>query len=300
MADDVLHLPDGRGVQWWSGGAPEGPVVVVLHGCPDTRHVAMTGQGTAQRVGVRLVALNRPGYGRSDRAPTSHGSVADDVAAALDRLGHRHFAVLGMSVGGQYALACAARHPERVTAAGVVAAPAVVPRLAPPVHRDDLDDEQRAFFARLAAVPVGEAVELVRPEFEAFVRRVDPADPDDDALAERWLSGLPAADAALLAHLPAAEVAASAREALVPTDGYLCDAALAFREWDVRPQDVRCPTVLWYGEEDDNASVRNGRWLAEHVPGARLVVRPRTTHLATLLAHWDDVLATLREMSGRG
>ena len=36
-------------------------------------------------------------------------------------LGHERFAVLGMSVGGAYAVACAARHPDRVAALGLVA-----------------------------------------------------------------------------------------------------------------------------------------------------------------------------------
>src|SRR3954447_8704087 len=137
--DDVVLLPDGRRLQHWVGGAAEGPVVVLLHGCPDTRHVAVGGDAAARRAGVRLVALNRPGYGRSDPAPTTHGSVAEDVAAAVRAMGHQRFAVLGMSVGGQYALACAARHPDRVTAVAAVATPGVVPAMDPPWHRDDLD-----------------------------------------------------------------------------------------------------------------------------------------------------------------
>jgi pimeloyl-ACP methyl ester carboxylesterase len=61
------------------------------------------------------------------------------------------------------------------------------------------------------------------------------------------------------------------------------------------PARISCPTWLWYGEVDSNASVRNGRWLAEHIPGATLVVREQTAHLATLLNHWDEILCTLRD-----
>ncbi len=296
--DDLVTLPDGRRLQLWQGGAPSGPVVVFLHGCPDTRHVAMGGDGAARSVGVRLVALNRPGYGRSDPAPTTHGSVADDVAAALEALGHKRFALLGMSVGGQYALACAARHPDRVSAVAAIATPAVVPELDPPWHRDDLSTDQQDFFVRLASLPVEEAADLVRPEFERYVERLDLEDPDDNALARRWAATLPAADAGLvLASRTTSEVAAGVREAHAPADGYLRDAALAFRRWDVAPRDVRCHTFLWYGELDDHAPARNGAWLAQQVPGARLVVRERTTHLAILVAHWDEVLTVLRDAS---
>ncbi len=296
---ELLRLPDGRLAQLWQGGAPEGPAVLFFHGCPDTRRVAFTGAGAAQRVGVRLVAVNRPGYGRSDPHESGHASVADDTVAVADRFGIDRFAVLGMSVGGCYALACAARHPDRVTAAGVVAGPAPTPELDPPAHRDGLPADEVAFLARLAGSSVAEAVQLMRPEFERYVARLAPHDTDDEVLARRWAAGLHPQDAELLAALPTAEVATSVREALARPDGYLRDAALMFRRWEVRPERVRCPTWLWYGDLDANASLRNGQWLAAHVPGATLVVREQTAHLAGLLGHWDELLTTLQHPSPR-
>ena len=80
---------------------------------------------------VPLIAVNRPGYGTSDAYASTQLSVADDVVAVADQLGIDSFAVLGMSIGGAYALACAARHPDRVTAAGVAASPGERPRAGP-------------------------------------------------------------------------------------------------------------------------------------------------------------------------
>ena len=110
-----------------------------------------------------------------------------------------------MSVGGPYALACAARHPDRVTAVGIVAAPALVPALDPPWPRDELSPDEQEFFAGLAATPVDESVERMRPEFEQYVARVAPDDPDDAALVRRWVGGLHPLDVALLEALPVAE-----------------------------------------------------------------------------------------------
>src|SRR5581483_7213701 len=118
--------------------------------------------------------VNRPGYGQSDPYPSDHLSVADDLVHAADRLGVPRFALVGMSVGGPYALACAARHPDRVTAVGVVAAPAMY--TAPDAPRHPLAD-------RLAGTPVDEAVAVLRPDFTAYVSRMAPEDPDDAALA---------------------------------------------------------------------------------------------------------------------
>lgn len=270
--DDTVALPDGRRAQWWLGGADDGPLVAFLHGCPDTRHAAMTGDRAARDVGVRLLAVNRPGYGSSDVHPSTQTSVAADLMAAADLVGATTLAVLGMSIGGSYALTAAAAHPDRVRALGLVATQ----------------------FGRSEPGTLDEVMERMRPEFAQWVASIAPDDPDDAALAVRWRAALPPQDAALLAALPDHDVAASAREALARPDGYLRDAALAFRDWDGRPEDVACPAHLWYGELDTAAPPAEGELLARRLQASSLVVRPGTTHLATLVNHWPDILATLR------
>jgi pimeloyl-ACP methyl ester carboxylesterase len=297
LTADVVLLPDGRRIHVRQGGSPDGVPVLFFHGTPDSRLAAGSGDDAARGAGVRLVAFNRPGYGASDPAPSDHLSVADDAAALGDILGLETFAVLGMSLGGQYALACAARHPRRVVAAGVVAAPAVVPELDPPLPRDGLDEEGREFFVRLAARSVQANVEAIRPGFLQHVARIDPSDPDDAALVARWESGLHELDAAPVREVSARDRAAGVREALTSAEGYLRDAAVAFRRWDFRPEDARCPTWLWYGAHDPQAAVRNGVWLAERIPDARLIVRDDTAHLSTLMRHWPEILTTLASAS---
>jgi len=88
------------------GWCPAGTPVFFFHGCPDTRHAAYAGDAAARRTGVRLIALNRPGYGASDAHASTHLTVADDVIAVADQLRIDRFAVLGISIGCPYALAC--------------------------------------------------------------------------------------------------------------------------------------------------------------------------------------------------
>ncbi|MFC0627085.1 alpha/beta fold hydrolase [Kribbella deserti] len=328
---EQLTLPDGRRAQYWQGGDPRGRAFFFLHGCPDTRRAAFTGDTAARRVGVRLIAVNRPGYGTSDpylprpvevetstvradpcraevgtpavpagprpaeawaeRTGVGHSVVARDLVAVADALEVAEFGLLGMSLGGPYALACAARYGERVRAVVLAAAPGMAPAMDPPWPRDDLSPQQRDFFAALARGTVAENVERMRPDFEQYVAQLDPADEDDEALATRFLAGLPPEDAAQLARQGAKAVADSVREGLAQTDGYLADAAITFRPWDFRLPDVSCQVSLWYGEHDANAPVRNGRWLADRLSDARPTVRP-TTHLCTLLDHWEEILTT--------
>ena len=197
----------------------DGPTVVVLPGCPDSRLIARSGEQAALRAGVHLVGVNRPGYGRSDPAASGHLSVADDLTTVADHLGVARFAVAGMSVGGPYALAAAARHPDRVAAAAAVAAPSPATEFWRVGQRD------------LLALTIDEAITAMRPEFEKYVAGMRPGDPDDNAIAGRYTAELHPIDADALAALPAADVAAGAREALSRTDGYLRDAAATFRPW---------------------------------------------------------------------
>ena len=169
---DTVELAEGRVAQLWLGGADTGPVVLFFHGCPDTRWAAISGQEAAREAGVRLLCVNRPGYGASSPTPSSHASVADDAAEVLDRLAIGEVAALGMSVGGAYAAAFAARHAHRTRALGVVAT------LPMPVASD--------------TPSVEEAMAAARPEFEAWAASMDVGDPDDEAVAARW-TGSPAA-----------------------------------------------------------------------------------------------------------
>ena len=288
----LTSLPDGRALAWSEGGDPRGRPVLFFHGCPDTRRAAASGHHAAQRLGIRLVAANRPGYGASTPAAPSYRTVADDAVALADELGLDEVGVLGMSVGGTFALACAAYHPHRVRAAALVATPGEAPRMDPPWTRDDLDPDGRAWFAALADGDLADNVEAVRPGFLEFRSRVAPEDPDDSALAERWVGGLPDEDRSLLADRSPADLAADAREALLVPEGYLNDAALVFHRWPFEVVDVRCPVTLWYGERDANAPPRNGRWLAERLPDATLQVLAGHGHLESLLRTWPEVLSS--------
>jgi pimeloyl-ACP methyl ester carboxylesterase len=91
--------------------------------------------------GVRLIAVDRPGYGGSSDPPAgySYARFAADLAALADALGVEGFAVAGHSSGGPYALAAAALLPGRVLACAAVSSdpPYSHPRCPDAVHRSD-------------------------------------------------------------------------------------------------------------------------------------------------------------------
>ncbi|HLL82416.1 MAG TPA: alpha/beta hydrolase, partial [Longimicrobium sp.] len=120
--DGTVRLSDGRQLGYAVWGDPGGFPVVYISGIPATRYEAkIFAHEGAVRAGVKLIAVERPGYGLSDFQPgRSIPDFARDVAQLATALGHERFAVVGLSGGGPYAAACAAMLPSRVGATGIV------------------------------------------------------------------------------------------------------------------------------------------------------------------------------------
>lgn len=122
MEPFTVALPDGRTLSGALYGPADGAPLFYFHGLPGCRREpAYFAAPFVDELRVRVVALERPGYGHSDPQPGR--TLLDwpkDVAAAADHLGVARFAVLGYSGGGAYALACAYALPDRVTKATVL------------------------------------------------------------------------------------------------------------------------------------------------------------------------------------
>ena len=114
-----VTLSDGRRVDTYVGGDPDGPAVLLQHGMPQCRMAAAHVEDGACEAGVRLLALSRLGFGQSSWAKPSLASCGRDALAVAAALGVDTFAVLGISFGGPFAAGTAVADPERVTALGI-------------------------------------------------------------------------------------------------------------------------------------------------------------------------------------
>lgn len=118
----VLTLPDGRKLGYAEYGVPNGRPLFNLHGLPGSRIEAAALEPVALRLGIRIIGVDRPGYGLS--SAKSKCTLLDhpqDLIHLAEHLGLEEYAVLGTSGGGPYALACAYALPsDKLKAVAVV------------------------------------------------------------------------------------------------------------------------------------------------------------------------------------
>lgn len=291
--DGVVELGDGRVLGYAEYGPADGRVVLWFHGTPGAaRQVPPDAPDLARRHGVRLVGLERPGTGRSSvRRYERVVDWATDVEGALDGLGIDRCAVVGLSGGGPFVLACAWALRDRVVAGAVLggvgptcgdeASPGYT-RILPPVEP----------LLSLGSAPLGEVFSLVlrplagplgSPAFDVYARFVAP--PCDRAVLAR-----PDMKEAFLHDL----TEASRRGVRAGVH----DLVLFGRPWGFSLTDIATPIRFWHGEADQIVPLGHGVHQAALVPDSELTVVPGGGHFSgyetvedvfsTMLALWDE------------
>jgi pimeloyl-ACP methyl ester carboxylesterase len=284
LREGGVRLRDGRLVAYAEFGDPDGLPVVNCHGAPSSRLERYSGGGEVYaRAGVRLIGIDRPGFGGSDPLPGRR--VVDwpvDAEAVLDAVGVPEASVLSLSAGAPYALALARALPDRVRRVGLVGAnpPPDVPWRwtgVPPAVREALlrpgPGSTAAWLPLLGAV-------AVRPTFMLDYLRVR----------------LSAADREVMRRPEVAEVlqatfAEGVRQGWRP-GAY--DRALLMRPWGFPVAEVPRPVVLWHGSADWQAPLTGARLLSAAVPSAELRVVRGAGHFLG----FDHAPEILRDLTG--
>ncbi len=256
-ASRYMDMPDGVHVHYRDQGAPNGPVIVMVHGFAASLHAW---EPWVQRLGgrFRIITLDLPGHGLT-RAPkgyvASTDGYADLVDAVATRLSAKSYVVAGNSMGGGVAWNLALRHPEHVRGLVLVDAagwPSVKHRDGPPP----------LIFAILGN-PIG----------RALIHNIDTS-----ALAA---SGLKSAyvDPKLVTPALVARYVELSR-----APGHR-DLLLGIQSRPRRPitaatfADIHTPTLVMHGQADALIPVADGHGFAGAISGARLITYPGVGHV---------------------
>ena len=109
----------------------DGPPLLLIHGWPGSWYYWRLVMPALARE-FEVIAVDQRGIGLSDKPDNGYdaGTLADDLVALMDALGHQRFAVVGVDTGMLIGYALAADHPDRVARVALGEAP--LPGITPP------------------------------------------------------------------------------------------------------------------------------------------------------------------------
>lgn len=264
----ACSMEDGRTLTYREFGAPSGTPVVLLHGTPGSRHLGELFHDAAGERNVRLLAPDRPGYGRSDPLPDrTLGDTHQFVGALLDDAGVENAGVVGFSGGGPHAIALAAARPDRVTQVDVIAG-------APPPGLTERTPLTQRAFHRLARSTPWLLNGLLRGQ-AWLASRTSPSIVVSLYTSDDGQGAIPA-DVADVVRRDFVEAVGSQRQ------GLLTETRLLAEEWDLSLDVVESAVRLWHGDADTNVPLAGVRRLTTQLPDSHLEVFEGTDHLNTL------------------
>lgn len=248
---------EGRTVGYATEGS--GPPLLLLHSPPfDHRQWAPTIPYLSGR--MRVVALDLPGFGRSDSADAegSPDYLLRVAAGFVTATGMVPCAVAGAGLGGGLALSLAARYPERVRAVIGVGALGVDPWPA-------------TAQARRARATRGV------PGLLPLVLRLGPT-AQARAFLKRAFADERHVEEALIEQIAAMLRQPSGRRTIGRVLGHLDEWRQLARQLGA----VRAPTLLVWGERDEVYPLPTAERLRHTIPGARLVSLAGAGHALTI------------------
>jgi class 3 adenylate cyclase len=213
---------------------------------------------------ARVITFDRRGSGLSDpvaEAPSLEQRM-DDVRAVMDAAGSKRAALMGISEGVSMSILFAATYPDRVQALVCCGGMA----------RSTEDDDYP--WASPAEALIESGTELIGPHWgEGAIIEVGAPSQADNPRTRAFFARLERASA---------------------SPGMLRSLVQMFLDIDVRGvvPSVHVPALVLHRRHDRLVNIGNGRWLAEHLPNARLVELPGDDHILW----YENPEATLGEV----
>ena len=278
-----INLPDGRVLAYAEYGDGGGHPLFFFHGGNDSRLEGAILDRTARRLGVRVIAPDRPGYGRSTFQPgRAFLDWPADVAALADALSLARFRVAGHSGGGPHALAVAYAMPARLDGVSLISS------AGPP---GSSNAGMHPMF-RVANFLMGNSGRL---HARLTQQTADQVLHEPDKFLSQW-GRASKADGRLFREQPdvAALVVAEMSEALRQgTAAILQEHPLYKRPWGFDLAAIDLPVQLWHGLADVQAAPGWSEALAAALPQSQPHFVPDEGHFSILANQQAAILETL-------
>ncbi|MFW9998766.1 MAG: alpha/beta fold hydrolase [Candidatus Hodarchaeota archaeon] len=234
--------------------------------------------------GVRIIGIDRPGFGLSDfQHKRRLLDWPDDIIELADHLGLNKFAVMGISGGGPYAAVCAYKIPQRLTCCGIISG---IGPINFPKKGMMLANRIGLFIGRWLPFLLKR---ITKAEMELF---------EDPKSIEKMGEILPEPDRKFLdddkfLKTFIEECKEGFRSGL---DGAVLDNRIYSKSWgfDLNEISPDLQVYLWHGELDVNVPISTGKKMCELIPNCKGYFFPNEAHFSICLNHIDEIFGTLK------
>ncbi len=279
-----VRLSDGRRLWFAEYGVADGTPLLWFPGLPGcSRHAHPADVDVTRRCGVRLICVERPGFGISDFKPGRRLlDYPADVAELANSLGLARFCIAGVSGGGPALLACAHELPERVIAVGMIGCGG------PPDAPGAMDGMARGRTRFMA---------LFRhaPGLAAVLMRASGLQRNPERFYRMMVAGLCESDLQRVMEPSVwAQRILDVREAMQQGPrGFAWEIHTLLSPWGFALRDIQVPVELWHGEDDRSTPISMGRHLAAAIPHCNARFLPGEGHFLCY-DHFEEILNVMK------
>lgn len=269
-------LSDGRSIEFMRNGVESDSAIILHAGTSQDITGWKVWLENFARNGVLSIAFGRSGYvGSTPKPGRITIDIAHDVAELADFLGVKRMVNVGLSGGGQHAIATGL-DPRSV---GVVTSGSLAP----------FEEMGEDFYLGMQQADIDEYADALR---------------DIKDLVKRFQGGL-ATDPS--AQFTPKEVSANDKRAQQSPSWKIlfdsCDLTMKsgwdwvaddyssyLRPWGFDPREIRVPVILWQGGLDKNVPPQHGQWLAKHIPNSKLKLIEDESHVGLYINYEQQAM----------
>lgn len=274
-----ITLQDGRTLAYSEFGDHNGFPVINCHGGLVNRLDISWADAIAKKMKIRIISIDRPGIGYSslhkDRTVIDW---SNDVKQAIDQLDIKKFGVMGWSMGGQYALACAYTMPKRVEKLVLIASCLELSQRKNFFELNPMDKRFSRFAHKLPWLAWG-----IYAVMYVFIR----------LFPKSWrrLSAhqLGATDKSIISDTQF-DFVTPTKEALRQPRGMIEEYKAFIKPWGFELEAINVSTSIWQGTEDKFVTYKWAEFISRHIPNSDLHMIENAGHF---IAHQeiDNILS---------
>ncbi|MGB5370146.1 MAG: alpha/beta hydrolase [Flavobacteriaceae bacterium] len=286
--ENTCTLPDGRILGYAEYGDTNGVPVLYFHGGQESRLSSRFMDSTALKLGVRIIAPDRPGVGLSTfQKDRSFLDWAKDIESLAEHLELETFSVFGLSGGAPHVLACAYALPDRILNVSIISG------TGPHHYKGKLkgvwfpvkimhwfatakkDNNLRGF--------INSEYNTLKEKPEKRLRQL-----------QRYL---PDADSKLLKENPAygVDFIQGSMEAYKQgNEAVVQEWKLYVADWGIPLEKINTHINLWYGAEDKMAPKYRGIYYHNILKDSDLHIFENEGHFSLIRNHLEAILTQLR------